>query len=462
MGDYYQILDITPDATSSAIRTARGEAAFKYHDDRHPYPEYDTYMKQANAAYETLSDPSKRETYDALLQNSAQAHEQWQQTHPNYDEHEDYDYGNSNSNSNEQSYEVNHKDETGFGDTAQPPGYDVMGSDVMGYNQNDASDTSLATYEPPQPQETGTQDPSEDPTTDWTPEKVANWEKENEARAISWIELIMLAIASIIANATEGASGGKIKADGLNRQISAYINAERGPSVQEQHTEGIAELGKATEDITTKYAVKDEGTAEALKDLTLHASEHLEEYGMFDEKGEQKRNGDEPYFERIVYDEDDKPDVQKVNYEPIKGLEWDNPDRTLDDTMHESMTGTDDDAMANRKSLSDMMKERVDWIQQTNSYVNFSDPDNYERADELLDQYNENQVNLDERKAAIDPVLLWNAENNFGGMTTYLDKSIEENRELTHQEVQAIADTIRHCDYMVNATGTKPQPRRQR
>ena len=471
--DHYQILGIDPDATDSEVRRAYGAAAKKYHSDQHPYPEYETYMKEVNAAYDTLSNPDKRSNYDQRLENNAQAHEEWRQAHPENDEAyngDDTGFGDNTGFGNGAGF----GDNTGFGDdngNENDNGFGDdngnvtrFGEDTGNGNGNGArSDTTIASYHTPDPQEAGTQGPNEEtgkePSTDWSPEKVANWHEENEEKGISWIEAILLAMAAMIANATDKASGGNISADGINRSISNYMATPQGPSVQEQHNETVADLGKIDEDITTRYAVKDEDQAQALRDLTLRASEHLHEYGMYDDKGNQQRNGGEPYYEVIGLDDDGEQAIQKTHYEPIKGLEWDNSDRTLDATMQDSMTGTDDVSIANRQHLSDMLKERVDWIQQSDSYVDFNDPDKAAFAQELLDKYNENQVNLDERKAAIDPAMLWNAENNLGGMTIYLDKSIQEQRELTQQEIQAIADTIRHCDYLVNATGTPKQER---
>ena len=471
-GDHYQILGVNPDATDSEIRRSYRAAAKEYHSDHHPYPEYGTYMAEVNAAYDALSDPNQRATYDQLLINNAQAHEEWRQAHPSDAQAQDawrQEHAENNE-ENEQNEEYEDLEvHTGFGDKDGSDTGDPTGTHVMGYdennqnstyaenNQNGGSDTSVASYEPPDPQETGTQDPPEDENTNWTPEKVANWHKENEEKGLSWLELILLIIASMIANANEKATG--FSAQGVNNLISTYIDEPRGPTMQEQHAQTVEDLGKIEEDVATKYAVNDPDDAEALRDLTMCASIHLREYGMYDDDGNQQRNGGEPYYDVVDYDEDDQKVIDKTYYKPIKGLEWDNKDRTLDATMQESMTGTDEESMANRQSLSDMLKERVDWIQQSNWYVDFNDPDNAGTPQEMLDQYNDNQVNLNERKAAIDTVLLWNAENNLGGMTIYLDKSMQENRELSQQEIQAIADTIRHCDYLINATGTQKQER---
>ena len=67
--DYYQILDVPPDATLEAIKEAYRYLAFAFHPDRFPEghearrrAEED--FKRINEAYEVLSDPGERERYD--------------------------------------------------------------------------------------------------------------------------------------------------------------------------------------------------------------------------------------------------------------------------------------------------------------------------------------------------------------------------------------------------------------
>lgn len=69
MKNFYEILNVSPDADFDAIRMAYRKLASAYHPDK--YPENTKFaedmMKQINSAYNVLSDQSKREQYDAWL-----------------------------------------------------------------------------------------------------------------------------------------------------------------------------------------------------------------------------------------------------------------------------------------------------------------------------------------------------------------------------------------------------------
>ena len=63
---HYEALNIPLQATYDDIKTAYRTAAKKYHPDRNPgNTETEKLFKQANEAYEVLSDPVKRSEYDA-------------------------------------------------------------------------------------------------------------------------------------------------------------------------------------------------------------------------------------------------------------------------------------------------------------------------------------------------------------------------------------------------------------
>ncbi|MBU0988437.1 MAG: DnaJ domain-containing protein, partial [Proteobacteria bacterium] len=65
--DYYKILKIEQNADPKQIKEAYRELAFKYHPDRNKEdPESGEKMKMVNEAYAVLSDPQKRQQYDAL------------------------------------------------------------------------------------------------------------------------------------------------------------------------------------------------------------------------------------------------------------------------------------------------------------------------------------------------------------------------------------------------------------
>jgi DnaJ-class molecular chaperone len=63
--DYYEILNITPDASVNKIKEAYRKLALEYHPDRQQANQ-DAHekMKKINEAYATLSDPIKRREYD--------------------------------------------------------------------------------------------------------------------------------------------------------------------------------------------------------------------------------------------------------------------------------------------------------------------------------------------------------------------------------------------------------------
>ena len=62
--DFYKLLNITPNASESEIKKAYRSLSFKYHPDKNPDPSVAEQYKLINEAYETLSDPKKREQYD--------------------------------------------------------------------------------------------------------------------------------------------------------------------------------------------------------------------------------------------------------------------------------------------------------------------------------------------------------------------------------------------------------------
>jgi molecular chaperone DnaJ len=63
--EYYEILEIQRDADSGAIKKAYRKQALKYHPDRNQGDkEAEDKFKQINEAYQVLSDPQKKATYD--------------------------------------------------------------------------------------------------------------------------------------------------------------------------------------------------------------------------------------------------------------------------------------------------------------------------------------------------------------------------------------------------------------
>lgn len=67
--DYYDILGVSRDADSNAIKSAYRKLARKYHPDVNKTKEAEEKFKDINEAYEVLSDKNKRQRYDSLGSN---------------------------------------------------------------------------------------------------------------------------------------------------------------------------------------------------------------------------------------------------------------------------------------------------------------------------------------------------------------------------------------------------------
>ena len=66
--DYYQILNISRDASAEDIKKTFRQLAMQYHPDRNPEDtrESGEKFKEINEAYEVLGDEQKRRQYDRL------------------------------------------------------------------------------------------------------------------------------------------------------------------------------------------------------------------------------------------------------------------------------------------------------------------------------------------------------------------------------------------------------------
>jgi DnaJ-class molecular chaperone len=90
--DYYRILGVAETAGADDIRKAYRNLAFRYHPDRNAGSE--EMMKEINEAYAVLSNPSKRNDYDALRQRyGSYARDRFRQTHADQDIFRDSDIG---------------------------------------------------------------------------------------------------------------------------------------------------------------------------------------------------------------------------------------------------------------------------------------------------------------------------------------------------------------------------------
>lgn len=85
--DYYQVLGVAQNADVKQIKSAYRELALKYHPDRNrEKPEMAEKMKAVNEAYAVLSNPRKRQEYDALRrQYGASAYHQFRQSYSEQD-----------------------------------------------------------------------------------------------------------------------------------------------------------------------------------------------------------------------------------------------------------------------------------------------------------------------------------------------------------------------------------------
>jgi curved DNA-binding protein len=73
--DYYQVLGVSRSASAEEIRSAYRKLAMKYHPDRNPDDKQaEERFKEANEAYQVLSDTQKRARYDQL----GSAYSSWQ------------------------------------------------------------------------------------------------------------------------------------------------------------------------------------------------------------------------------------------------------------------------------------------------------------------------------------------------------------------------------------------------
>jgi len=95
--DHYQILGLTPDANQNEIKQAYRHLAKQYHPDRNGENNTHETIIAINAAYEILSNPTLRASYDrAFFQKRSERNTQAQQQHshhPQKNRHsEDYTY----------------------------------------------------------------------------------------------------------------------------------------------------------------------------------------------------------------------------------------------------------------------------------------------------------------------------------------------------------------------------------
>lgn len=64
MKDYYEVLGVSKNASAAEIKSAYRKKALEWHPDRNKSAEATEKFKEINKAFEVLSDPKKKETYD--------------------------------------------------------------------------------------------------------------------------------------------------------------------------------------------------------------------------------------------------------------------------------------------------------------------------------------------------------------------------------------------------------------
>lgn len=74
--NYYSILGVEKTATADDLKKAYRKLAMKYHPDVNKSADAEEKMKDINVAYETLSDPQKRQQYDLTGSTSQYANPQ--------------------------------------------------------------------------------------------------------------------------------------------------------------------------------------------------------------------------------------------------------------------------------------------------------------------------------------------------------------------------------------------------
>ena len=71
--DYYEILGVGKNATDEEIKKAFRKLALEFHPDRNKSKGAEDKFKEINEAYQVLSDPEKRNSYDQFGHDGVKA-----------------------------------------------------------------------------------------------------------------------------------------------------------------------------------------------------------------------------------------------------------------------------------------------------------------------------------------------------------------------------------------------------
>lgn len=96
MQNYYEILNLTRQATADEIKLSYRKLAMKWHPDRNQNDlKAEEKFKQIQKAYEVLSDPYKRKEYDWSLDRESQKQRQWKYSETNSNTRSSYSRTNN-------------------------------------------------------------------------------------------------------------------------------------------------------------------------------------------------------------------------------------------------------------------------------------------------------------------------------------------------------------------------------